>query len=203
MSARQELDSYIRQLERRVRLDTLSRGAAILASAALGATVVLVLLANARAFSDGSVVGARLVLICVLAFAASLGLAIPIRALEPSSRRRESRGDVSRVPAASRHIHGKRATPSLSWSSSRPTRSTWRGMRPPAALAPNATLLAVLGTGIVAVGVLVWLIIAGPGFLGYGTHLLWTGSPRGARRLCTICKSAPETRPSDVTPISS
>ena len=53
MNARQELDSYISQLERRVRLDTLSRGAAIVAAAALGATVVLVLLANLRAFSEG------------------------------------------------------------------------------------------------------------------------------------------------------
>src|ERR1700686_3600623 len=88
MNARQELDSYISQLERRVRLDTLSRGAAVLAAAALGATVILVLLANARAFSDGSVVGARLVLVCILAVAASFGLVIPVARL---SRRRAAR----------------------------------------------------------------------------------------------------------------
>ena len=88
MNARQELDSYISQLERRVRLDTLSRGAAIVAAAALGATGVLVLLANARAFSAGSVIGARLILFCILVFAASLGLAIPISRL---SRRRAAR----------------------------------------------------------------------------------------------------------------
>jgi hypothetical protein len=88
MSARQELDSYIRRLERRVRLDTLSRGAAILGSAALAATLILVIVANARAFSDGSVVGARLILVCILAIAAGFGLAIPISRL---SRRRAAR----------------------------------------------------------------------------------------------------------------
>src|SRR5262249_19230797 len=29
-------------------------------------------------------------------------------------------------------------------------------------------------------GVLIWLIAAAPGFMGYGAHLVWTGKPRGA-----------------------
>src|SRR3984957_4493592 len=178
MSARQELDSYIRQLERRVRLATLSRGAAILASAALGATIVLVLLANARAFSDGSVIGARLALICVLAFAASLGLAIPIARL---SRRRAVGKAEAMFPGLQQRLvtYTERgdAEPFVELLAA-DTLDVARDA-PPAALAPNATLLAVLGTGIAALGVLLWLIVAGPGFLGYGTHLLWTGSPRG------------------------
>jgi hypothetical protein len=178
MSARQELDSYIRQLERRVRLATLSRGAAILASAALGATVVLVILANARAFSEGSVVGARLVLACILAFAASLGLAIPITRL---SRRRAVGKAEAMFPELQQRLvtYTERgdAEPFVELLAA-DTLDVAR-YAPPAALAPTAKLLAVLGTGIAAVGVLLWLIVAGPGFLGYGTHLLWTGSPRG------------------------
>jgi hypothetical protein len=54
---------------------------------------------------------------------------------------------------------------------------------PATALAPGARLLAVLGAGVVFLGVLLWMIVAGPGFLGYGAHLLWTGSGRGAAPL--------------------
>ena len=51
MSVRDQLNSYIQRLERRLRLGALLRGAAILTSVALAATVVLVLIANALAFS--------------------------------------------------------------------------------------------------------------------------------------------------------
>ena len=51
MSFRDQLNSYIQQLERRLRLGAMLRGAAILTSVALAATVVLVLITNALAFS--------------------------------------------------------------------------------------------------------------------------------------------------------
>ena len=46
MSFRDQLNSYIHQLERRLRLGAMLRGAAILTSVALAATVVLVLITN-------------------------------------------------------------------------------------------------------------------------------------------------------------
>src|SRR6202034_2149735 len=36
-----------------------------------------------------------------------------------------------------------------------------------------------LGAGVGAFAVLIWMIAAGPGFLGYGASLLWTGSHTG------------------------
>ena len=48
MSFRDQLNSYIQQLERRLRLGAMFRGAAILTSVALATTVVLVLITNAR-----------------------------------------------------------------------------------------------------------------------------------------------------------
>ncbi len=44
MSTREQLDSYLKSLEKRLRLDVLLRGAAILIAAALAATLVLVLI---------------------------------------------------------------------------------------------------------------------------------------------------------------
>src|SRR5262249_10200326 len=53
----------------------------------------------------------------------------------------------------------------------------------PAGLAPNRLLLIASGIGIGSLAVLIWLIAAGPGFMGYGAHLLWAGEHRGAAPL--------------------
>src|ERR1700733_4345916 len=81
MSVREQLHAYIAQLEQRLRWSTLLRGLAILTGSALIATLVLVAIANARAFSQGSVTAARFGLILILAIAAAVGLALPLRRL--------------------------------------------------------------------------------------------------------------------------
>src|SRR5207253_82971 len=53
----------------------------------------------------------------------------------------------------------------------------------PEAIAPKRMLLIASGVGIGSLVVLLWLIVAGPGFLGYGTHLLWTGLHAGGAPL--------------------
>ena len=81
MSLREQLHAYIAQLEQRLRWSTLLRGLAILTGGAFVATLVLVTIANARAFSNGSVTAARFGLILILAIAAAAGLALPLRRL--------------------------------------------------------------------------------------------------------------------------
>src|SRR6266849_1986213 len=81
MSLREQLHAYIAQLEQRLRWSTWLRGAAIFTGSALVATLVLVAIANARAFSQGSVTATRFALILVLAIAAAAGLALPLRRL--------------------------------------------------------------------------------------------------------------------------
>src|SRR5712692_11525058 len=81
MNARAQLHAYIAQLEQRLRWSTLLRGFAILTGGALVATLLLVTIANALAFSQGSVTAARFALILVLAVAAAAGLALPLRRL--------------------------------------------------------------------------------------------------------------------------
>ena len=77
ISARQELNSYVTQIEHRLRLGMLSRGTGVVVGAALGATIVLAFALGALAFPDGSIAGARLVLFLALALAAVFGLGIP------------------------------------------------------------------------------------------------------------------------------
>src|SRR5438132_8025337 len=81
MSLREQLHAYIAQLEQRLRWNTVLRGLAILTGSALLATLVLVTIANALAFSQGSVTAARFGLILGLAIAAAAGLALPLRRL--------------------------------------------------------------------------------------------------------------------------
>src|SRR5215472_407622 len=78
MSKRSELNSYIRLLQRRLRLGVSLRGAAILAATSLVTTVVLVLILNKFAFPDRSLFGARTILLLILIVTAALGLAIPL-----------------------------------------------------------------------------------------------------------------------------
>src|SRR5579872_4708742 len=78
---REQLHAYIAQLEQRLRWSALLRGLAILTGSALVATLVFVTIANALAFSQGSVTAARFGLLLILAIAAGAGLALPLRRL--------------------------------------------------------------------------------------------------------------------------
>ncbi len=59
MNTREQLNGYLRALEMRLRWMAVSRGAAITAGVALGATLVLVLIANELAFSPESLTALR------------------------------------------------------------------------------------------------------------------------------------------------
>ena len=80
MSLRDQLHAYIAQLEKRLRWSTLLRGLAILTASALLATLALVSIANALAFSHGSVTAARFALILIVAIAAGIGGGLVLRA---------------------------------------------------------------------------------------------------------------------------
>ncbi|MGH9639422.1 MAG: hypothetical protein ACRD3Y_05135, partial [Bryobacteraceae bacterium] len=176
MSARDQLNSYIGQIERRLRIGAAIRGAAILASAALAATVVLVLIANAFAFVSWSIISARFILFAALIYAASFGLALPLLRLNrrlaaakaetafPNFKQRLitfAERDASREPFLE-----LLAADTLDLArSSEPKR-----------MVTNRGLFASCGFGLAALGVLAWLIAAAPGYMGYGAALLWQGS---------------------------
>src|SRR5262245_29585744 len=82
MSTRDQLNSYLEDLKKRLRLGALLRGAAVLTSAALVATVILVLITNAFAFSDFSITSARVALFLAIAVAIGIGLALPLYGLD-------------------------------------------------------------------------------------------------------------------------
>lgn len=95
MSAFDQLDLYLRSIERRLKWMTFTQGAAITAASALIATVVLVMIINGLAFSDTSLVAARFVLFLALALAIGFGIVLPLLRL---NARRAARGAETRHP---------------------------------------------------------------------------------------------------------
>src|SRR5208282_3699118 len=174
MSLREQLHAYIARLEQRLRWSALLRGVAILTGSALLATLVLVAIANALAFSHGSVTAARFGLILVLAIAAAAGLALPLRRL---TRRRA----IGTAEAAFPQFQ-QRLTTFTERDGRDPFIELLAGdtleiarFAQPQQMVTNRRLWISLGAGIGAFAILVWMIAAGPGFLGYGASLVWTG----------------------------
>src|SRR5260370_32978894 len=56
----------------------------------------------------------------------------------------------------------------------------------PESFVPKARLMTLAGVGVGCLAVLVWMIAAGPGFVGYGASLLWTGPKKDAAPLYDI-----------------
>lgn len=181
MSARDRLESYLEQLKKRLRLGVLLRGAAIVVSAALAATVVLVLITNAFAFSDRSLISARGALFLALALAAGFGIALPLYGL--NRRRTASRAEVvfpqfqqRLVTFAERDPDRREPFIELLAADTLELARTAK----PAHLVRDRKLLLALAVSAASLGILIWMILAGPGYLGYGAARLWEGSPRGA-----------------------
>ena len=174
MSLREQLHAYIAQLEERLRWNTWLRGLAIFTGSALVATLVLVTIANALAFSNGSVTAARFGLILILAIAAAAGLALPLR--------RHTRRRAVGTAEASFPQFEQRLTTFAERDGQDPfiellaadTLNVAQSAEPKL-LVTDRRLQFSLGTAVAAVVILVWIIAAGPGFLGYGASLLWTG----------------------------
>jgi hypothetical protein len=175
------LTEYLIRVERRLRLLTLTRGAAIAAAAALGFTVLAVLLANAFAFSDPSVTGARVLLFIALALALAIGLIVPLLRL---NRQHAARATERRFPQFQERLltfaerartdPGDPFLPLLAADTLEVTRAA-----EPERIATRSRILGFVSAALGALLVLIWLGTSGPGYLGYGTSLLWAGLPKG------------------------
>lgn len=187
MSYRSELNSYIAQLRQRLRLEAGLRGAAVFICTALVVTVALVLVLNQFAFPVHAIPFARLLILAALAAAGVFGMALPI---------------VRRTEAwAARHAEA--ANPELEQRLTTFEERLRRGDDPflellaadtlartkdaePAIIVPDNQLIALGAGGLACLGMLVWMIAAGPGYLGYGANLLWTGQKKNAAPFYSI-----------------
>ncbi|MBV8817063.1 MAG: hypothetical protein JO022_01830, partial [Acidobacteriaceae bacterium] len=178
MNAIDQLNAYLQRIESRLRLAAFLRGAAIVAVSALFTTIVLVLITNALAFTPGSLLWARTLLFLALAVALGMGLVLPLLRV---TRRRAVRLAESKFPEFQERLltvadREKANDPFVHLLADDTVKIAQSSQ--PERLAPTPWILGFLGSASAAALILLWLILAGPGFLGYGTSLLWAGSPR-------------------------
>lgn len=178
MNTRDQLNQYLQGLEQRLRWMAVSKGAAIAVGVALGATIALVLITNALAFSSSSMAVARTVLF--LSLAAAVGFALVIPLLRLNRRKTAGRAETSFPEFQERLLtyveRSEQPGPMLdllAMDTMNVAQSTQ-----PERVAPPKSIFALATSAGAAGAVLLWLILAGPGFLGYGASLLWAGSPR-------------------------
>ncbi len=175
------LTEYVVKVERRLRVLALTKGAAIAAAAALVFTVLAVLGANFFAFSDPSVIWARVLVFVALALALGMGLVVPLLEL---NRRKAARQTERQFPEFEERLltftERSRTNPEDPFLPllAADTLEVARRAEPDRVAGRNRILSFVSA----AAGSLVLLILlgtSGPGFLGYGTSLLWGGLPKG------------------------
>ncbi len=179
MNTREQLYQYLRGLETRLKWLAVSKGAAIAAGVALGATLAMVLITNALAFSPGSLTAARVMLFLALAMAIAFGIVLPLLRL---NQRRAARRAERTFPEfeerlltfVERREHGDPMLDLLAEDTAEVARRTEA-----ARVAPPKSIFAFATSAGAAAAALAWLIAAGPGFLGYGASLLWAGLPKG------------------------
>ncbi len=187
MSPSSELHSYIARLQQRLRLDTGLRGAAIFTGTALVVTLVLVLVLNHFAFPARGIVYARLAIVLALEAAAAFGIAAPLVRLtraRTAERAEAAQPNLQQRLTTFTECAAKSADPFLELLAADTLKRT--GSASPAALVPNNRLYVLGGAGLACIVVLLWMIAAGPGFIGYGAALIWTGPKKSGAPLYAI-----------------
>lgn len=187
MSNSSELNSYIVRLQQRLRLGTGMLGAAIFAGTALAVTVALVWVLNRFAFPAHGVAAARIALIGALAAAAAFGIALPLKRLTGAwavHRAEAANPDLEERLTTFEERARKGDDPFLELLAADTLAHT--DEIEPRELVPDKRLFALGGAGLGCLAALVWIIAAGPGYLGYGAALLWTGPRKNAAPFYSI-----------------
>src|SRR5580704_10890641 len=183
MNTREQLNQYLRGLETRLKWLAVSKGAAIFAGVALGVTLAMVLVTNALAFSSTSLTVARVILFLALAVAIGLALVLPLMGL---NHRRTARRAESQFPEFNERLltfversdhPDTRSNPMLDLLAE--DTASVANRTEPARVAPPRSIFAFATSAGAASAALIWLILAGPGYFGYGASLLWAGIPKG------------------------
>jgi hypothetical protein len=190
VNALDQLNGYLQRLEKRLRFLAVSKGTSLVTVSALVITVLLVWIINRYAFSPASLLWARVLLFLSVAVAIAFGLVIPLLNL---NRRNAARQAETKFPDFQQRLltlaekpNAPNAKPNakndpflelLAADTMRVAASS-----EPERLASTGPIIGFLTSAGLAVAVLLWLILAGPGYLGYGTSLLWAGAPKAGNR---------------------
>ncbi|MCP5111133.1 MAG: hypothetical protein GY953_09885, partial [bacterium] len=145
-------------------------------------TVALVMFTNAFAFSDGSLTVARVILFLALALAVGFGVVMPLLRLNRRTTARQAEEAFpefeERLLTFAERNQGSGSDPFLELLAEDALPVAQRAE--PAEVVTSGRILGFLSAAAGTIALLVWLGVSGPGFLGYGTSLLWAGAPSTA-----------------------
>ena len=180
MSPLTALEQYLNEVKRRVQLTVATRGLGLAAAVALVLTLLLVVFANRYAFANWTIISGRTLLFGGLAAVIIFLLVRPLldirRSPLPWVRRLERMHPAfeERVRTfVDQKQESSRQNPIVSLLAEDTLRLAAEA--PPEHVASSGPMWAFSAVGVLAVAVLVWLGVAGPGYLGYGTARLWAG----------------------------
>jgi len=185
MNALDLFREWITSVERRMQRRAIARGAAVVAATALCGTLAGVWLSNRYAFSEPSVLWARLGLFLCIALAVVFALAIPfLRASRRGVAKLAEQHDAGFNQRVLTLVENPDANPFLEIvaEEAMKTAVAWPAER----FVPGLALASLGAAAAAFFGVLVWLTAAGPGQWGYGASLLWRGKPPSAEAFYRI-----------------
>ena len=178
MNPLEQVNGICRSLERRLRWGAFTRGAAVTAFAALIATVLLVLYTNAYAFSDSSLLIAR-VLLVIMSGAGRWFRSCCFRSLSLNRRRAAKRSRIRdprvRCAPAYRCGEGSRKDDPFLELLAADTMEVAQTADSGRVVSPTWLFGSASSAAFASLG-LIWLILAGPGFMGHGASTVG-GSP--------------------------
>jgi hypothetical protein len=187
MSHTSELNSYIAHVRHRLRLGAWLRGATTFAATALLITVALALVLNRLAFPVSGVSLGRFAILLSLACAAIFGLTLPLARLTRAwavRRTEQANPDLEHRLTTFNERENNGNDPFLELLAA-DTLARTQNLQP-SVLVSDKLLFALGGAGLACLGVLVWMIAASPGYVGYGASLLWTGGKKGVAPLYNL-----------------
>lgn len=178
MSALDQINAYMARLEARLRWLLWSRGLAVAAGAALLATILLAIILRWLGFIENALASGRVLLFLGVALAIAFGLAVPLLRL---NRRWAARRAEKQYPGFQERLltlaERRDAAGPLAELLAEDALSGVRENQPEKVV-PAGWIIALSTSAGAALTILLWLVFAGPGFLGYGSALLWGNTPR-------------------------
>ena len=182
LNALDQLNRYLQRLEKRLRFLAVSKGTSLVTVSALVITVLLVWIINRYAFSPASLLWARILLFLSVAIAIAFGLVIPLLNLNRRNTARQAERKFPGFPGAPAHAGRKVRTRPIRSCNCSPT-DTMRVAESSRAGAPGSDRAhpRIRDLGRTRRRRAAVADPAGPGYLGYGTSLLWAGAPKSGK----------------------
>lgn len=182
MTRLEQLQSYLRRLQARLRLLAGARGATVVLAVALGLTLLLTWIANRVQFAEHLLPALRIVLFLAVGLTISFLIVIPLLRL---TKRRVTQVAERQVPGLEERLItvAERPDPSNPFTEllAEDALRIVEGHQP-REFASTAWVSVLAVCAVLGGAFLLWLIVAGPGYWGYGASLLWTGKAGAATR---------------------